>query len=534
MEYIDLQTYKQIEDTGSRLFYKGDIGLEKLILEKQTLQSKTLFKQFIEEHNIGTPFSVVLLSEDDVIIISDIVRSYPLFYCINESSVFITENIDYIPNKKISNKNVSIFLQAGFSLGKSTIFENVFGIQAAEILIIDLKKITIKSARYNKFLPNQDREGKKIEDFVEEFDKLMLEILGKTLSHLPSKKNLIVPLSGGHDSRIIINYLKKLNAKNVICFSYGRKGNIQSRISEKVARACGFKWFFVEYTEEKWSKLHEIGIIERYTDFAFQGVSVPHLQDFLAVYELKQLEVIKEGDIFIPGHTLDMLSGGHFNESDLRCKDQKGSLVRTSTRHSIVPQKYITPSYLNVLETIYNEVSVKPKSFQEYINWQERQSKYIVNSCRVYNFFNFDFCLPLWNLKLVNYFLQLSERDRLRRNLFLSSQRNGILLPEISSIEFESEIKIKPRKKVIRKNIIPKINPFAISWVSWLFAKKNYKAESLNQIYALQGSTVKDILGSYSVFPKEMQDYVKSIFPRRPYQVNHNRLTSLIVIKKAY
>jgi hypothetical protein len=37
-----------------------------------------------------------------------------------------------------------------------------------------------------------------------------------------------------------------------------------------------------------------MGLIDKYSGFSFQGVSIPHLQDFLAVYELKEKKIIKK------------------------------------------------------------------------------------------------------------------------------------------------------------------------------------------------------------------------------------------------
>jgi asparagine synthase (glutamine-hydrolysing) len=534
MENIYLSSYKQIEAFDQTLFYKGDTAFEKLILQSDILLSKNLFNEFIEENNIGIPFSIVFKSDEYIIIVSDIVRSYPVFYSLVNNEFFITENIETIPQKNVSNKSASVFLQAGFSLGQNTIYQNVFGIQAAERITINRKNKKVKSQRYFEFLPSSEAEDKSIEDFVTEFDALMLCIIKKLVDTTPSDKNLIVPLSGGHDSRIIVNYLKKLNAKNIICFSYGQKNNTQANLSERVAKACGYKWFFVEYTEEKWARLHDMGLIDKYSGFSFQGVSIPHLQDFLAVYELKEKKIIKKGDVFIPGHALDMLVGAHFNHLDLNCNDKLSSIKRTSSRHSVVPIDFLKPSYLDSLDSIYKEVNTEPYLFQEYINWQERQSKFIVNSCRVYDFFGFEFRLPFWDIKLVKYILTLNQNNRIGRNLFLISDRNGILLPELSEIEFEDEVNTKSVKASIREKALNRIPPLARSWISRFLGKKTYKAESLNQIYALQGYTVKDILGSWESYPKEMHNYFKTILIRKPYQISNNTLTSLLAINKAF
>jgi hypothetical protein len=152
----------------------------------------------------------------------------------------------------------------------------------------------------------------------------------------------------------------------------------------------------------------------------------------------------------------------------------------------------------------------------------------------VYDFFGFEFRLPFWDIKLVKYILTLNQNNRIGRNLFLISDRNGILLPELSEIEFEDEVNTKSVKASIREKALNRIPPLARSWISRFLGKKTYKAESLNQIYALQGYTVKDILGSWESYPKEMHNYFKTILIRKPYQISNNTLTSLLAINKAF
>lgn len=533
MKNIFLNSYKHIGTDELNLFYKGDSALEKLLLQKDIFRSKDLFNKFINDNNIPTPYSIVLITIEEIIIVSDIVRSHPIFYRINGGNINITEDINILEKKKISYNAVNIFLQAGFSLGQNTIFHNIYGVQAGEILVINKVTTELKSQRYFEFKPNLKAESKSITEFVFEFDALMLDIINKFVTNTPSDKKLIVPLSGGYDSRVIGNYLRKLNVKNVICYSYGSKGNAQATISEKVAKSCEYDWFFVEYTEEKWNNLHGNGIIEKYIDFSFQGVSIPHFQDFLAVYELKQKNIIKEGDIFIPGHTLDMLSGGHFNNLDLACTDKLTSIKRTSTRHSIVPSSLIQPSYIQALNSIYDTLEIKPVLFQEYINWQERQAKFISNSCRVYEFFGFDFYLPFWHIKLANYFLQLDQSNRKERFIFKSAVRKGILLPKLSAIEFDDELNKKLRKTTIKQKILNKTPLVVRAILARFFRKKNYQGESMNQIYSLQGNTVKDILGSYKSYPTEMHAHIKTLLLRKPYMTNPHVLSSLVAIKRA-
>src|SRR5699024_2051027 len=256
------------------------------------------------------------------------------------------------------------------------------------------------------------------------------------------------PLSGGHDSRIIVNSLKKAGIENVICYSYGTSNNLQSKISKQVAEGAGYPWHFVEYTEEKWGNLHKEGLIDEYIDYSFQGVSNPHLQDLLAVYELKQKGVIINKDIFIPGHS-GITEIGFTNKTEqIRSEEDAFNFILKRQ------------DYSNILrhKELLELVNTEPKNYYAYLNWQERQSKFIANSCRVYEFFGFDFRLPFWDREFVEFWLTIAPKDRLNRNLLLRCEREGVLTEELSYIPFDDEINNKTKDKVfaqILKNVIP-------------------------------------------------------------------------------
>src|SRR5690606_3426044 len=115
--------------------------------------------------------------------------------------------------------------------------------------------------------------------------------------------------------------LYKLGIKNVVCYSYGVKGNLQSKLSEQVANALGYPWVFIEYDIQSINDLRDTGLLEEYIEYAFNGTSVPHLQDFLATYFLKKMNVLRDNDCIVPGHSFDFIAGGHLTPFMLKCKN---------------------------------------------------------------------------------------------------------------------------------------------------------------------------------------------------------------------
>ena len=66
-------------------------------------------------------------------------------------------------------------------------------------------------------------------------------------------EKIVVPLSAGYDSRLIISALHHLNAKNII-YSYGKKNNFESKIARQIANKLNYKWYFVELSNKKQRK----------------------------------------------------------------------------------------------------------------------------------------------------------------------------------------------------------------------------------------------------------------------------------------
>src|SRR5690606_32958713 len=123
----------------------------------------------------------------------------------------------------------------------------------------------------------------------------------KLINHANGRQ-IVVPLSGGYDSRLIVSILKELGYSNVICFSYGIKGNLEAEYSKKIAESLGYKWIFVEYTDNKWKENWNTDLSKEYVEFASNKTSLPHVQDWIAVLELKANNLVNSNAIFVPGH----------------------------------------------------------------------------------------------------------------------------------------------------------------------------------------------------------------------------------------
>lgn len=485
-----------------------------------------------EKPNFSGQFSLVLKTGAEVIIISDIIRTYPVFVSFYKDEIFVTNNINRLPLLHVDEIHSHYFFINSFFLpGPANCYNNVYSCQAGEIVTV--KEGKINSEPYFQYLPDHSITEFKEDTFVTAFNAEISNAISKMVQATPNVCNWIIPLSGGHDSRIIVNELYRQGIENIICFSYGTPGNTQSKISKQVAEALGYSWHFVEYTEEKWKALYDSGMIDEYIRYSFQGVSSPHLQDFLAVHELKERGIINNDDVFVPGHTLDFLSGGHYKQDDEQCNNIEDGILTTVKRHR-APQankKELFKLYAQELDLIKH---YPPDSFQEYFNWKERQSKFIVNSCRVYEFFGFDFRLPFWDGDMVEFWLAIPSAQKKGRKLLFDAERKGILVNALINIPYEDEVMLKQKKNLSLKKIVKRIIPESITTnLLRLTRKKIRLAEGLNHIFTKQGNSVRDILAPISDFPTPIQKYLKPYLMRYPYQVEATYLAKWRALRLA-
>ena len=376
----------------------------------------------------------------------DIVRSIPLFFSKQNNKFIVSdssESLKKITGIKTINPLSSVeFQHTGYVTLSHTLFDQIYQIQAGECIVVDQsgKRIKINRFRYYDFLH-------KVFDNSDNFD--FLSLLEKSITNVFSRlhqttinKTLVVPLSGGLDSRLIISNLHKIGRKNVLCYYYGRKNCKEENISKAIAERLSYDWVSIEYTKKKWNRCYNGGAFENYFNYAGNGSSLPHIQDFLAVKELRDRSIIPEDSIFIPGHTGDFISGGHIpnmNNNTIQNRDRLVEYIidyhyklwiRKSHQFNSNLDRCISNKIMYAIKDHNISTKEDMANIFEYWEWKERQSKFIINSVRVYEFFGYEWRLPLWDLEFLNFWskvpLEFRENKKLYKRYLLKSNYKNL------------------------------------------------------------------------------------------------------------
>lgn len=436
-------------------------------------------------------FAVIVQRQNKLFISVDRLRSIPLFYALKNNNFYLSDNAYWIKNE-LNLKNLRTFSEQEFSLtgyvtGTDTLFNEIKQIQAGEYLVVEYKngRINIKARRYYQYLHyNFFTEPR--EELFDKLDKVSENIFKRLIKSV-NGKTIVVPLSGGYDSRCIAAMLKKLNYENVICFSYGKKDNWEPEISRNVADKLDYKWYFVEYTREKWFKWFNSKERKEYYRYGDNLCSLAHIQDLPAVKELKETKKISNDAVFVPGHSGDFIAGSHIpvifaslkkvgREKLVKSIWKKHYLLRNWCKEYKKLAPLFEKKILSLLTGFSMDSPEKAVDAFEAWDWQSRQAKFIVNSVRVYEFFGYEWRVPLWDNELMDFWARVPLKFRINKELY-----DDYLFKRLFKT-YDIGFKERGKSKNLIRSVAEKALP---EFVKNMIMNMRYKKDSLNIVPAI-------------------------------------------------
>lgn len=353
---------------------------------------------------IAGHFAAVVANNEKVILIEDAIRSFPLFYSVTEHQVWISDDVSRIAptgaEYEADFDSLFEFPHAAYVAGVNTLYAGVHQVQAGEIVSIGASHKPVRS-----FFRQIEYSDLKIENSItvdEHFTSALDATMSRLLDHANGRQ-LVVPLSGGLDSRLLSVHLKDAGYENLVNFTYGTGKTREVLISEKVAAALAQKWLFCRYDEEQIRSAWATEEAADFIRFAHAGASLPHVQDWYAVRWLKKEGLIEADAIFLPGHTI--VGNMHDEEILERETFSRSEIKNVMMRHHYALQPdnsavHKNPRLNETMDAFLDQISYDGSALSrltalEYWNVRERQTKYINNSVRNYEFYGYDWALPM-------------------------------------------------------------------------------------------------------------------------------------------
>lgn len=328
----------------------------------------------------------------------DRIRSLPLFYGRDRMGTWHLSDdarrIADLTNARLDDATAAAeFMIQNATTGPTTLSSSIRQVQAGEAVTIGAAEPT--DTRYYRYgaAPLIDAsEDALIEEgvrlFEQAFERFLVSVRGRSI---------VLPLSGGADSRLLATMIARGGRTDALCFCYGRESSFETRASRRVAEALGLPWTFVPYSNRQW---HHWAASEAYQDYrrvATGLTGIEHEQDWPAVLTLKE-RGLPDDAVFIPGHSGNFLSGTLYQPTPAPYEDDPVEWL-WRRYYGDWPTEALAPDLVAELRArIAKRIDgmATPLEAFSHFGWQERQAKMIVNSIRVYEHHGFDWRLPLW------------------------------------------------------------------------------------------------------------------------------------------
>lgn len=391
-----------------------------------------------ELKSLNGNFALVLQKPESLFFAVDRLRTYPLLYLPGEKSIFVTDNTkdERIKNLDFYENAASSLVDFWCVLNQATLKKGLFQLQAGEYGVFENGELKI-----NNYYKHYELEKFQTADEVFENLNLVQSQYFNKWYQILKDKEVWIPLSGGFDSRYLLAILMQYGHSNIHAYTYGKKGGFEEKIAAQVAKQAGVDWHFVEYNSTVFSTFFSDSWKE-YSGKNHHYTSLPHEQDFFALNQLK--DKIVPGSYILPGFCGDFLAGSQL-------------LSKSGNRNDVLNKIYnsfgITLDKKN--QSIDIEINININDAYQQWFLQQKISKFIINSVRVYEHFGYQFLLPLWDIDWVKFWCKVPFELRENQFLYREFTWKNIFTPLKLNIGTFEKSKSGKTKEII-KSILPK------------------------------------------------------------------------------
>ena len=365
-------------------------------------------------------WAAVVHTSSSAFLAVDHIRSIQLLYSQEGEVFYVFDDVnDFRKGRKleIDEDGAHEYLSCGRVYSNRTLYKNVYSLQAAEWVSVGQWGKEICSTRYWKFVPAANSLVKENEELFQRVDTTFIRMIRRLIESIGGRK-IVVPLSGGYDSRTIVSYLHRVGYRDVLCYSYGDSPDSgQAGVSREIAKRLGYDWHFTKYDYAEQAEAVNAPEMKDYLLYASNGVSYAFFQEYFALKDMLRRGMLKGDEVIVPGYSLDFPAGScimkrvrAFNlPSELmgfdKCCFQIGEWRR---------------SYKSVCRLLEENLDVTGNRFYETCLWQEQSAKAIDNSVCQFEWLGFDWRLPEWDREVLELWLSFPERMRYGRRYFIS------------------------------------------------------------------------------------------------------------------
>lgn len=439
-------------DGGASVFARGYAAYEGVVLEGQALAEAALalftsgtLKGALTELN-GHWGIVAVQDGVRVVAATDRMRGVPVFYSVAGGRAIVSARPApahrFRDTAGIDEVAAVEYLLSGCVAGEDTLYTGIKQLRPGQFVQFEAQpngRVQATSAKYYFYEPTSPSslaEG----ELTEHLGSVCQAVVYDAISAAGSGR-VVIPLSGGLDSRMIAALVKRSGVDDALCYSFGVEGKGEDRIARDVAHALGFEWQFVPYDAGVWARTMRSDEMRMFWDYAANGTSSPWPHDFPAILSLLEQHRIPDQSVFFPGHTADVIAGSHIPRRYRELQDRTISAeeVAWTTFYNLwyddqSPRDRTTLSLIAkirqkirtlTLEQSLDHADLCPLDSFERFEAETRQALLILNSTRAYEVMGHRW-RSLWDSRLMDFFRSVPVEMRLGRRLYIDALREEV------------------------------------------------------------------------------------------------------------
>ncbi|WP_336024669.1 hypothetical protein [Halobellus salinisoli] len=405
-------------------------------------------------------FAAIVRGSNADILVCDVARSIPLYFTTETPTAIGDVALELEPERPdaYDPTAASEFALTRYVSCGETLRDDVKAVRAGEIVTIPRGSTAgFERSQYAEYRPmtaadrgstdsesidreptdceSTDRESSypdssTREDLHDSLASTMARVFDRVV-RVADGRPVLVPLSGGWDSRLVAAELVARDVE-VVGFTFGAHGHGDVEVSRDIASALGIDWEWVEYTTDRWHDWYHSPARRRYHEYAFNLDSLPFLAEWPAVAELLERGDVPEDALVCPGHTVATPSE--------RVPDAWVTAAEEGTRGDAPTTADVVE---HILDTHYSLWEWSDADFRERFvdrikaeaglttvrdateavaayerwEWATRMTTFTNGDCRLYEWFGFDWWLPLWDREYVEFWASVPLAHRHKKAL---------------------------------------------------------------------------------------------------------------------
>jgi len=382
-------------------------------------------------------FGIVYQDDVKTIAVTDCISSFPIFYKeTNEAYSLATASKVFEGNREIDTSQAKALMLSGYTVGNKTIYQNLSVLEHGQVYFQTADKPPVIS-RYFQFTPWVAPFDLSHDELKRQLVDVTLKVISRVIDQA-SNQIIAVPLSAGLDSRLIVSALRHLGAKNVLCYSYGPKGNFESKIAKLIADKLGYKWVFVETTPAIQRKFWASGVPADFIEQSNDCLAGPVFHDLFVTQTLLDRGLITSDSVMVNGNSGDFITGNHIPmalaESNEICADTNAVRlvdVMLKKHYSMWKELSCAPNLdpvrtllLEQLKTVDAMGGTKSlSSLHEYLEMTNRQIKWVIKRQKIYDYYGVGWALPLWDRDFMRFWERVPLQFKTKQNLYIDVLR---------------------------------------------------------------------------------------------------------------